>query len=333
MPTPQLSWVRRAAYLAVRYSPLQAWFAWRAADKLAVLAYHRVPDEVIFDAQLAYLARRAHPVSLEEVLAAARKGRVLPHRSVLLTFDDADRTHLDIALPLLRARGIPAVVFVVTGVLDSDLPFWFDEVADLLARGATIPELAGLRADAAITRLTRMPDAARRLLVERLRATGSLPVVDSSQGAAAGLRSDGASKTGRNAPPQLRSDELPLFESAGVAVGNHTLSHACLDRCDDPTARHEILAAHKHLTGVLGHEPLAFAYPGGFFNNRTVELVAEAGYPLAFAYDDRLTAWTPEQPLAISRLRGNAYDPVDRLALTLSGLHGAVWRLVREVTP
>jgi peptidoglycan/xylan/chitin deacetylase (PgdA/CDA1 family) len=308
---PLRSLVLVSAYAVLRRSPLQTWFRWRSAPKLAVLAYHRVPDREAFAAQLAYLKRKAHPVSLDELLAAARRGGSLPPRSVLLTFDDADRSHLETALPLLREHGVPAVVFVVTGVLDSDEPFWFDEVSSLLAAGVTVPELRGLKPVTAVERLTRLPDPERRATLDRLRA-------------AASRQERAISSLVRR--PQLRSHELPLFESAGIAVGNHTLGHACLDRCDEATAREEIFAAHERLTHILGHEPRAFAYPGGFLDARAVALVAEAGYELAFAYDDRLSAWPPSRPLAVSRLRGNACDSVDRLALTLSGLHAAGWR-------
>ncbi|GEM_PF-1125422 len=309
---------RRLAYRLLRYSPLQLLSQWQAADKLAVLAYHEVPDAERFAAQLDFLRKRARPVSLEELLASQRRGRSLPRRSVLITFDDAGRTHLETALPLLRERGVPAVVFVVTAVLDSEQPFWFDEVAELVKRGVTVPELAGLSPDQAVAHLTMVPDEVRRAIMATLRAAarGWTP-------AAHGLPATTLSR------PQLRSEELPLFESAGVAVGNHTRSHACLDRCDQGTMHEEVFAAHERLTSILGHEPLAFAYPGGFYDAQALATVAEAGYELAFAYDDRLSPWPPTQPLATSRLRGNAYDSLDRLALTFSGLHGAAWRLFR----
>jgi peptidoglycan/xylan/chitin deacetylase (PgdA/CDA1 family) len=52
-------------------------------------------------------------VSLEDVLGAGP----LPPRSVLLTFDDGYTSLLDGALPVTAPRGIPAVVFVVSGQL------------------------------------------------------------------------------------------------------------------------------------------------------------------------------------------------------------------------
>lgn len=305
-----MSAARELAYRLLRWSPLQAGYRWRASGRLAVLAYHRVSDADRFAAQLAFLKRCARPVALEELLAAWRRGQELPRRSVLLTFDDADRTHLEIALPLLQEHAIPAVLFVVTGALDTDRPFWFDEVSELLAAGHSLPELTGRGPQAAVEWLTGLPDDQRRATLERLR------------------RAADASALPRR--PQLRAEELALFETAGVAVGSHTHTHACLDRCPAPVARTEIFAAHETLTRLLGHPPLAFAYPGGFFGRQAESLVAEAGYAVAFAYDDRLSAWPPPRPLAVSRLRGNAWDSPDRLALTLSGLHATGSRLLRR---
>ncbi|SFT34260.1 Glycosyltransferase, GT2 family [Geodermatophilus amargosae] len=56
-------------------------------------------------------------VGLRDVLDRSRGRAPLPPRSVLLTFDDAYTSLLDGALPVTAPRGIPAVVFVVSGQL------------------------------------------------------------------------------------------------------------------------------------------------------------------------------------------------------------------------
>jgi GT2 family glycosyltransferase/peptidoglycan/xylan/chitin deacetylase (PgdA/CDA1 family) len=55
-------------------------------------------------------------VGLHDVLDRSRRAQ-LPPRSVLLTFDDGYTSLLDGALPVTAPRGIPAVVFVVSGQL------------------------------------------------------------------------------------------------------------------------------------------------------------------------------------------------------------------------
>lgn len=81
----------------------------------AVLAEYGVPPET-FARQLDALTARGHRfITLGRLLEALGGGSPLPERSVLLTFDDAYADLLTTALPMLEARGIPAVVFAVSG--------------------------------------------------------------------------------------------------------------------------------------------------------------------------------------------------------------------------
>src|SRR5436190_15169415 len=142
-------------------SPAQPIFRWRAAQQLAVLAYHGIDDADRFEQQVDYLHRKTHPVSLDEALGAIA-GRVeLPRHPVLVTFDDGHRSVVDVALPLLRDRQIPAVVFVVAGVVDTETPFWFAEVPELLRRGGSAQGLEGLDAAKAVAVLKRCSNEER----------------------------------------------------------------------------------------------------------------------------------------------------------------------------
>jgi peptidoglycan/xylan/chitin deacetylase (PgdA/CDA1 family) len=101
--------------------------AGRQRTRLRILAYHTVADLAtdpvlaeygvpppLFAAQLDDLAARGWEfVSLDAVLASLDGGVPLPRRALLLTFDDAYADLLEIACPLLRDRGIAAVVFAV----------------------------------------------------------------------------------------------------------------------------------------------------------------------------------------------------------------------------
>lgn len=66
-----------------------------------------------FRAQMDYLGRRHHVISLREFLAANAAGRQLPDYSVVLTFDDGYRNFLR-AAPLLLAHKLPVTLFLVS---------------------------------------------------------------------------------------------------------------------------------------------------------------------------------------------------------------------------
>src|SRR5690606_31850115 len=89
------------------------------------------------------------------------------------------------------------------------------------------------------------------------------------------------------APPmaQLRRCELSALEQAGVAVGNHTLTHPCLHQCTGEAIAKEIGQAHAILSEVLGRAPRAFAYPNGDVDRRAIQTLKELEYETAFLFD------------------------------------------------
>jgi peptidoglycan/xylan/chitin deacetylase (PgdA/CDA1 family) len=98
-------------------------------DGLIILLYHRVgpyrgeislPLEV-FKRQLEYLRTRTRVLSLEEALRDGSGG------SVVVTFDDGYPEFHDKVLPLLEGNGIPAVLYLCTGLVQSERPQPADE--------------------------------------------------------------------------------------------------------------------------------------------------------------------------------------------------------------
>lgn len=290
--------LERAVDAVMRYSPAQPLFRWRASRRLTVLAYHDVRDADSFNRQMRTLRRIAHPVSSDEVCRALGGHGGLPRGAVLVTFDDGDRTILDTARLVLEHLGIPAVAFAVAGVLDTDTPLWWQEVSSLVG-GA----LGRVPPDALIRHLKCAPNADRLNAITCLRRESTV------------------------AParvPQLRRAELALLERAGIEIGNHSLTHACLDRCDNASFEAEIVDAHNALKAALDHEPRLFAYPNGNFDQRAIPLLRRLGYEAAFLFDHRVSRFPPHERFAISRLRVNATDSIDRFRTIVSGLHPAV---------
>jgi peptidoglycan/xylan/chitin deacetylase (PgdA/CDA1 family) len=98
------------------------------AKTLAVLAYHKIgPPSVpgwdtwsyvstdLFERHLRHLCDDGWQVlDLDTCLGALELPDSLPARAALITFDDGYRSNLELALPLLRRFGFPAVMFVPT---------------------------------------------------------------------------------------------------------------------------------------------------------------------------------------------------------------------------
>jgi peptidoglycan/xylan/chitin deacetylase (PgdA/CDA1 family) len=295
--------VRAPLDLLLRRSPAQLAFRRRTGGRLTVLAYHGVDDPASFGRQLDHLVRTMRPVSLEEVVAAAGRRGALPPRAFLITFDDGHRSVLDAGVPLLRERGLPAAVFMVAGLLDTDQPFWWAEVERLHAQGGRAGAWPDLGPAELVRRLKTVPDAERLAVIADLRRTAAGPAPSMAQ---------------------LRREELPALEAAGVSVGNHTVSHPCLPRCDDAKAAAEVADAHRILEDALGRAPTAFAYPNGDWDERAERALAAAGYEVGFLFDHRVNRPAPPHPLRLSRVRVNSDTSLDRFAIIVSGLHPAM---------
>jgi peptidoglycan/xylan/chitin deacetylase (PgdA/CDA1 family) len=91
-----------------------------------VLCYHAVADlrgarvlepygvpPAEFRRQLRHLVRHYRPIDVAE-FRRFLSGAGVPRRAVLVTFDDCYADIVDVALPALRERGVPALAFAVT---------------------------------------------------------------------------------------------------------------------------------------------------------------------------------------------------------------------------
>jgi peptidoglycan/xylan/chitin deacetylase (PgdA/CDA1 family) len=103
--------------------------AWWNRQRVVILCYHGVTERSErhpndrsglhirahrFEAQLNYLRRHYHVISLPEFVEARKNNVPLPDYSVVLTFDDGYRNFLTSALPRLVARNMSVSIFLIT---------------------------------------------------------------------------------------------------------------------------------------------------------------------------------------------------------------------------
>ena len=239
---------------------------------VTVLAYHGVRDAETtrlgtseelhvriqsLDRQLRALRTIATPISLCQWRTARRRGRDLPPRSVLVTFDDGYRSVMDHAVPLLERYDIPAVVFVCTGPAVTGELLWFDA----LERHGRAAEIEDVK---------RLPfDAWRRV-------TAEVRTIARSDDERAVMTRDEVSALARH----------PLIE-----IGAHTVDHPILANATTSMQRQQIADSIESLRQWTSQPIRAFAYPNGRycdFAPETVEIVRDCGVDSAFSTEPRM---------------------------------------------
>src|SRR5690349_3688271 len=121
-------------------SPLRTWVGrlWSGqGPQGVVLLYHSVRDASSdpqllsvtphrFAMHMAWLVDRYHVVSLPELVAGVSQGQHQDEKLVAVTFDDGYLDNLTYARPVLEHYGVPATVFVATGLMENNQEFWWD---------------------------------------------------------------------------------------------------------------------------------------------------------------------------------------------------------------
>ncbi|AWB24020.1 polysaccharide deacetylase family protein [Methylobacterium currus] len=92
-----------------------------APPGLYTLCYHHVPERFRagFAAQIAYLQRHGRFVGADQAVALLESGAIGAERHFLVSFDDGYADTVEVALPVLRAAGVPAILFLVSDWLDA----------------------------------------------------------------------------------------------------------------------------------------------------------------------------------------------------------------------
>jgi peptidoglycan/xylan/chitin deacetylase (PgdA/CDA1 family) len=270
----------------------------RVLHGAAILLYHRVDDPTPtsggmcvapdrFADQMERLTREHAVVKLDELVESVRAGRV-PRGAVAVTIDDGYLDTLANARPRLAAAGVPATLFVATGHVAEQRPFFWDELERLLLGGGprpgqlTLSLPGGERAWRTDARDLRVDV---RKQIHDLVQPASPDVIDR---VLAALSEWADVEAPPNAPRAMTVDELrELASDPLITIGAHTRRHANLGFQGEEDQRDEIEGSRDDLSEWLGLEPTGFAYPFGIpdvdFTATTRRLVAEAGFRYSVA--------------------------------------------------
>lgn len=286
-----------------------------AQPRSVILLYHRVA-EISTDPQLLsvtperfgehleILRRDYHPISLQQ-LNKSLLNKTIPHRGVVITFDDGYVDNLYNAKPLLEHYGIPATVFVTSGYIGQGREFWWDELERTLLMPKSLPESLkvlinnkiylwkiddlsnsnGLNCkkyrywDVTINDTPTVLHQAYRELCSLLRLMD-----DSSRQKVLNELVDwaGLKEVFRPDYRALSAAEIcALAENGLIEVGCHTQTHPVMTLLSRKDQIEEIHGSKKCLESILGKRVTSFSYPYGGRSDYTIdsiEAVKNAGF-------------------------------------------------------
>jgi peptidoglycan/xylan/chitin deacetylase (PgdA/CDA1 family) len=245
----------------------------------------------MLERQIDWLAKRFALMSLDEIASYFQAGRPFDKkRPAAITFDDGYRDVYDHAFPLLKRKGIPAAFFVVTDLVGTSQPQFFDRFYLLLRllhqRGLPLAltieqalRATGPRA-AAEVRLLETEEDPFAVMTAFLEAFPRHQLEEVISRLENGLALE-KSLLGELLP--LSWDMIETLSRSGMTIGSHTKSHPLLTNENAQTVSRELDESKQILEARLKTRIKHFAYPDGRFNSDVVQAVGKAGYDFGYS--------------------------------------------------
>lgn len=267
----------------------------RNRDTLTVFMFHRVlPKQSVeyqtaekeftfsvdgFGRCLDFIQRHYHVVSQAEVTACLNGQQRLPRCAGLITFDDGWRDTLTHALPELKKRTLPAVLFLATEVVDLEAnDWWQDMLVELLAQEEGLTRIeSALDAAKNSALVTRQPVAADR--ADRLRqVTATLAAMTETQRQAILQPLIQRSSPARQMLARADLDKLrPWITLAGHGHSHGPLSH-------HPRASEDLAISRSQLQ-AFGGDDKVMSFPHGAYDESTLQQAHSAGFGICYSSD------------------------------------------------
>ena len=261
----------------------------RTSAKLgACVVYHRLAEESAprgryfvrplaasrFERDVQFLTSqyRLVPASaLHEAAAARRRGDRFP---VAVTFDDDDRSIVDLALPLLEMHSATATFFLTGASLDEPHQFWWEALDELASRSALDPRHVAAElglidpGEPGPSTLAKVAERIRRLEPERRLEADRRAVTMRGSWAPARIVDRGA---------------VQDMANRGFEIGFHTRRHFALTTLDDARLDEELRAGRSELAQLAGGHCDTIAYPYGDVDERVANAARAHGFTAGFA--------------------------------------------------
>ncbi|MEZ6126163.1 MAG: polysaccharide deacetylase family protein [Planctomycetaceae bacterium] len=247
------------------------------------LVYHTVFDEAPehfsglyrtrtvreFEDDLDELLRDFRPISLFDITDSL-SSHAVPANSFLLTFDDNNREIAEVIAPILERKGIPAVFFLCSAMLDNAAWFFEDQVALLIKKckaSGTVQSLV----ESILKNTNQTLDCllhGRQPRPELLKEAGDRVGIDWN-----------AELQARQ--PYVSKAQVGKLIDQGFAIGAHGIDHRFFETMDANEQIRQIRESCDCMASTFGLKYRAFAFPYGEFGVSKSVLTTIQGQQIA----------------------------------------------------
>ncbi|HEY0740161.1 MAG TPA: polysaccharide deacetylase family protein [Chryseosolibacter sp.] len=264
---------------------------------LTVLLYHGVTDSESagiennskkhlpvdeFARQMEYISNHCVLLTMDEVVDLHHNKKPYPRNSVAVTFDDGFRNNLTVATPVLDAFNVPATFYITSGIINTDMMFWVDELEDCI----NLTDKGSI--DVRLEKDTIFPVSS---LQQKLDALLTIKAYCKKQAMGEKDRVVAAVKMQTGVTPsvnhsknyeKLSWEELKeMSRRKHFIIGGHSLYHDILAAITpDERLVRDIEVSIKLLEYNLGQKITHYAYPEGqqhHYNERVIEILRDFG--------------------------------------------------------
>jgi peptidoglycan/xylan/chitin deacetylase (PgdA/CDA1 family) len=253
-----------------------------------IIGYHRVVEDFasstetaipsllvsrkMLERHLDWIGRTHRFLDLNELCEFLEGDRPIDRPVAAITFDDGYQDFYYEALPLLQRKGIPAALFVATGLVGTSQAQLHDKLYLLLSKR---PQWTSLKVDSPLPDIAGMtPYRALRVLLESVPSAVLQQVIKTLESRVAIPEQAFA--------PSVTWEMLDRIRRAGIVIGSHTKNHIVMTNETFECVLSEAVESRRELECRLGMTVRHFAYPSGIYDSECLRAVEAAGYRFAY---------------------------------------------------
>mgnify|MGYP001558945237 FL=1 len=207
-------------------------------------------EEDLFEQQILYLKKRGHTFISFKDLATADIRNI--YKPTIIYFDDGFKNLLTNAAPILHKYGIPATIFLITGILDHTHMLWTIQYKHASHEG-------GIAKDEQNYQIENIKNKTDRKRIEVMR---QFPI-------------------DKHSPLFhifLSWNDVALLVKNNFELGSHSVSHARLTECSPQELQFEIVHSKRRIEEETGQKVDSFSFPHSRGSEQLIGELGKYGY-------------------------------------------------------